>query len=295
MLAINKKVIVSGAEYFTDKDAINALMDASVPVDLDKAIKEHQTIVEAFKTAGIEVIKVDAPKDCQDGIYTANWALVRNGKAVMSRLPNTRKPEEDYALKVLTDLGLEVITLPKEIRAFSGQGDALICDDTLFCQSPYRTVEEAHSELKSLLGFKNVLSLETKPSRWFKYGPRKINRVTGWPDSPTYDIDLAIAILRPKTDSSPALIAYCPEVFEPKSRKQIEALKGFEKIMVTKNEALKSFATNLVSTGETVILNSNAPLFKAELIKRGFKVIELDLPELKKGGGSIRCSSLTIS
>jgi len=294
MLLINKKVLVSGADYFTDKDAINAQMNSSIPVDLDKAIKEHQSIVEAFKTAGIEVIQVKPPANCQDGIYTANWALVRNGRAVMSRLPNKRKPEESYALKTLYDHGLAVIELPKEIESFSGQGDAIACDDTLFCQSPYRTSIEAHSQVKNLLGFKNVLSLRTNPKRWFGFGPKKINRITKWPDSLTYDIDLAIAVLRPKTDSSPALIAYCPEVFEPESQKQLEELEGFEKIIVTKKEALKSFATNLVSTGETVILNSNAPLFKAELASRGFKVIELDLPELKKGGGSIRCSSLTI-
>jgi N-dimethylarginine dimethylaminohydrolase len=75
----------------------------------------------------------------------------------------------------------------------------------------------------------------------------------------------------------------------------LKELEGFEKIIVTKDEALKAFATNLVSTGETVILNSGAPKLKSELLKRDFKVIELALPELKKGGGSIRCSSLAIS
>ncbi len=295
MLLINKKVLVSGADYFTDKDAINALMDSSISVDLEKAILEHQAIVEAFKKAGIEVIKVDPPKDCQDGIYTANWALVRNGKAVMSRLPNTRKPEEAYARKVLENIGLEIIELPTEIRAFSGQGDALSCDDTLFCQSPYRSSKSAHLLVKDILGFKNVLSLQTKPSRWFNFGPKKLNKITRWPDSPTYDIDLAVAILRPKTSTSPALIAYCPDVFKASSRKMLKELEGFEKIIVTKDEALKAFATNLVSTGETVILNSGAPKLKSELLKRDFKVIELALPELKKGGGSIRCSSLAIS
>lgn len=294
MLLLNKKLLVSGADYFTSDQAINALMH-DPKVDHIKAIKEHSTIIAAFKKAGIEVIKVDPPKSCQDGIYTANWALVRNGRAIMSRLPNTRKPEEKYAIECLKKLGIETYTLPKDIRAFSGQGDALICDDYVFTQSPYRTSKEAHEFIKNYLHVKLIISLHTKPLRWFKYGPSKKNKITKWPDSPTYDIDLAIAILRPKTEKSKALIAYCPEVFDRRSNRIIKSLKDFDKIIVSKDEAMNHFALNLVSTGETVIINSGTKLFHENLIKYGFKVIELDLPELKKGGGSIRCCSLDIS
>lgn len=293
MLLINKKVFVSNAEYFTDKDAINALMDSSILVDHDKAQEEHALILKAFESAGIDVHKVGSPKDCQDGIYIANWGLIRGSKVVPSKLPNKRKPEEAYARKVFQDNGLEILELPPEITAFSGQGDSLACDDVLFCQSPYRTSLEAHEIVKKLLGFNQVLSLRTKPQRWFGFGPAKTNKLTGWPDSQTYDLDLALAVLRPKTDSSLPLIAYCPAVFNRHSLKQIESLKNFDKITISKKEALTAFAANLVSTGETAIIGAGAPLFKAELVKHGLKVIELDLPELKKGGGSIRCCSLT--
>lgn len=294
MLVINKKLLVSGADYFTSDQAINALMN-DPKVDHLRAIEEHRSIVEAFKEAHIEVIKVRPPKDCQDGIYTANWALVKDGKAIMSRLPNTRKPEEKYALEILKKLGLKTFVLPDNIRAFSGQGDALICDDYVFTQSPYRTSKEAHKYISEVLHVKSVISLHTKPLRWFKFGPAKNNKITKWPDSPTYDIDLAIAILRPKTENKKALIAYCPDVFDRKSNRILESLNDFDKIIVSKEEAMNHFALNLVSTGETVIINSGTKQFNENLMKHGFKVIELDLPELKKGGGSIRCSSLDLS
>ena len=294
MLVINKKLLVSGADYFTSDQAINALMN-DPKVDHSRAIEEHRTIVEAFKEARIEVIKVRPPKDCQDGIYTANWALVKDGKAIMSRLPNTRKPEEKYALETLKKLGLKTFVLPDNIRAFSGQGDALICDDYVFTQSPYRTSKEAHKYISEVLHVKSVISLHTKPLRWFKFGPAKNNKITKWPDSPTYDIDLAIAILRSKTENKKALIAYCPDVFDRKSNRILKSLNDFDKIIVSKEEAMNHFALNLVSTGETVIINSGTKQFNENLMKHGFKVIELDLPELKKGGGSIRCSSLDLS
>ncbi|MBP5204749.1 amidinotransferase, partial [Candidatus Saccharibacteria bacterium] len=90
---INQKLLVSGADYFADTYEINPYY-TSKGIDVEKAKKEHALILDCFKEAGIELIKVDPPKDCQDGVYTANWALVKDGVAVMARLPEARKAEE---------------------------------------------------------------------------------------------------------------------------------------------------------------------------------------------------------
>lgn len=285
---------MSGARYFGDDDAINDLMDSAVPVDVDKAVVEHNLIRETLQNTGVNVKQVPSPANCQDGVYTANWALVRNGKALMARLPNTRRPEEAFALQAVKDLGLEPLTLPDNVERFSGQGDALACGDIVFTQSPYRTTAAAHQYLEEWLGFKEVIALQTKPARWFGLGPAKNNKITGWPDSPTYDIDLAIAILKWPTETKKGLIAYCPEVFKRSSRKFLAAYEGVDKIAVSRHEALGFFALNLLSTGETVIMNSGAPVFQATLEAHGLKTTALDLPELRKGGGSIRCSTLTL-
>ena len=291
---MNKVVLMSGAEYFDDGDAINAHMDASVPVDIIKAISEHDLIKSALEEAGVKVIKVDAPPNCQDGVYTANWALVRNGKAAMARLPNTRKPEEEFALKYLRSQGLETLILATDVARFSGQGDSLPCGDTVFVHSPYRTTLNAHKYVQDWLGFKEMIELQTKPSRYLRFGPAKTNKVTGLPDSPTYDIDLALAVLKWPTSDKKGLIAYCPDVFKRSSRKKLENYKGVDKILVSKKECLEVFALNLLSTGETVIMNSGAPEFQAQLEAHGLKTVSLELPELKKGGGSIRCTTLTL-
>lgn len=287
-------LLMSGAEHFDDGKAINDLMDSSVPVDLQKAIEEHGRIKQALESAGIKVEQVTAPPDCQDGVYTANWALVRGGKAVMSRLPNSRQPEEAYALQTIRNLGLEPLILPSEVDRFSGQGDALPCGDTLFVQSPYRTTLNAHKHLKEMLGFREVISLQTKPARWFAFGPAKKNKITGLPDSPTYDVDLALAIIKPPAEGRKGLIAYCPAVFKRHSRHLLRNYQALDKIEVSRQEAMSAYALNLVSNGETVIMNSGAPEFQAALQAHGLKTITLDLPELKKGGGSIRCSTLTL-
>ncbi len=292
MPLINQQVLMSGAEYFSDQFAINAYMDSSVTVNLEKAQAEHQSIRRALEAAGIKVVKVDAPAGCQDGVYTANWALVRGNKAVMSSLPNKRKEEEAYARQVLRDLGKETFTVPEGLR-FSGQGDALPCGNYLLAGSVYRTDAAVHSFLAETLGFE-VISLQTKPlRRLFGRGWRVTNKTTGWPDSYYYDIDLALAIIQAPDGEKPGLIAWCPEAFMKESVKKIRALP-VDKIEVSLKEAKKAFACNLVSTGEAVVMSAFAPHFKAELEKRGFKTFTPEVRELGKGGGYIRCTTLSL-
>lgn len=277
---------MSGADHFDDGFAINAHMDDQVPVDLDRAMREHSEIKHCFEQAGIEVVKVDAPANCQDGVYTANWGLVRGNKVVMSNLPNKREAEEPYADKVLRELGKEVVKLPKEFH-FSGQGDALPCGNYLFVGTSYRTSAETHPLLARELGFE-VIGLQTIP-QLDDNGEPVTNPITGWPDSFFYDIDLAIAVI------SPELVAWCPEAFLPKSQDRIRSIKDLQKIEVSLDEAMHGFACNLVSTGESVIMSDHAPQLRQKLEARGLKVYTPQVTELLKGGGFIRCTSLTLS
>ena len=92
MSYFNNKVLMSDANNFSTEQQINPYYNQST-LDLEKAINEHSTIQAMFMQAGIEVIKVPSPVDSQDGVYTANWALVRGDKAVLARLPDARKAE----------------------------------------------------------------------------------------------------------------------------------------------------------------------------------------------------------
>ena len=281
MSKINQKVLMSGADFFSVEE-LNPYEHKDMQPDLERAKFEHAELQSAFIQAGIEVIKVEAPAHCQDGIYTANWGLCWRGKAVLSSLPNMRQAEEPYARQVISSLGYEVID---PIGRFSGQGDSLSCGDYLFVGSRYRTDVQMHRFLEEVYGCK-VIGVETIPATDVN-GQPITNRVTGWPDSYFYDLDLALAVL------SPELIAWCPEAFSSNSRKEIENL-ALDKIVVSLEEAKEGFACNLVSTGEEIIMSNRAPQLKAALEARNFKVITPNIHELIKGGGYIRCCSLTL-
>jgi N-dimethylarginine dimethylaminohydrolase len=261
-------------------------MDDKIPVDVALAIQEYAEIARCFEQAGMQVTKVEAPSGCQDGVYTANWALIAGNKAIMANLPNIRQAEEPYARKVLEDLGYQTVKLPSEVR-FSGQGDALPCGKYLFVGTSYRTSASAHPLLARETGLE-VIGVQTIPKRDDNDSP-VINSVTGWPDSFFYDLDLALAVIRPD------LIAWCPEAFEPESAQRIRNLQDIETIEVSLEEAMHGFACNLVSTGESVVMSNHAPELKKALQDRGLTVYTPEVTELLKGGGFIRCTSLTLS
>ncbi len=291
-LTLNQKVIVSGVDYFNDTAAINPFMDAQVPVDRAVATEEHLAIRHAFEAAGMAVHQVKPPQDCQDGVYTANWGLERNGTVVLARLPNARTGEEAYAQSVFESFGKKVMKVPGDLR-FSGQGDALPCGNYLFCGQTYRSDPEAQAFAAETLGYQRI-QLQTIP-QLDASGTPVINSYSGWPDSFFYDIDLALAILKPPVDGQKGLIAWCPEAFVPESQALLRAFDGVEKIEVSLQEATKAYACNLVSTGETVIMNQGAPELQQAIEAHGLKTVLLSNPELAKGGGSIRCTSVCIS
>lgn len=289
---MNNNLLMSDALNFSAEQAINPYyFDSKTNTAIAQA--EHDEIRGCLIKAGVKVTSVKSPTTSQDGVYTANWALVRGNKAVLASLPEVRKSEEDYAESILKSLGKEVIRVPKGLK-FSGQGDSLPCGDYLFCGMGYRSDELAQKFAADALDYRRI-QLQTVPLLDDDGVPVK-NSVSGWNDSFFYDIDLALSILRQPKDGKPALIAYCKEAFTDESQKILDNLpkEDFETILITEEEATKGFAANLVSTGESVVMSNNAPKLKADLEGRGFTVYTPSITELAKGGGYIRCTSLCI-
>lgn len=295
-MPINQTLLMSDARNFSTHQAINPhYFDSEASATV--AQSEHESIRKAFADNGITIIDVPSPKDSQDGVYTANWALVRGDIAILARLPNVRKAEEEHARKILTDLGKTVIDVPGEYR-FSGQGDALACGDYLFCGVGYRSDIEAQQFAAETLGYQRI-QLRTIP-QLNETGEPVINSISGWPDSFFYDIDLALSILKEPTETSKGLIAYCPEAFDQESQKILANISNstnntIDAITIPLEEAEYAFAANLVSTGSHVIMSGNAPVFSKKITDAGLTIISPSISELIKGGGYIRCTSLALS
>lgn len=261
---MNTHLLVSDAEYFRVDYEINPYMDTSVQPDSAIATAEHKAIVDAHRSVGRVVEHMPSEPECPDMVYVANAALVRGSRAVLGNPPTARKPEMPHHRRWLEQRNLEVLEAP---YTFSGQGDALPCGGLLLAGHGWRTDPRMHAFLGRHLDYE-VVSLRTVDARW-------------------YDIDLAVAVL-----DAAHTIAYCPDALDEPSRHRIRNL-GLDLIEVSAVEAGR-FALNLVSDGRNVTMTNGAPLFAATLRARGFRVCELDTTELAKGGGGVRCTSLTL-
>jgi len=284
MNTINNKVLMSGVDYFSVEE-LNPYSSADNQPQPETAKIEYESLKAVFNNAGIEIVNTPSPEKCQDGVYTANWALCLGGLALMANLPKMRTQESRYAEKALKNLGYDIKYLPSDIR-FSGQGDALVCGDYIFAGYGYRTDLAAHEYIKKEF-HGEVVSLKTVPALGSNNEPI-VNKITGWEDSFFYDIDLAVSVI--KED----LIAWCPDAFTAESQKRMRSVP-IDKIEVSLEEAIGGFACNLLSTGETVIMSDKAPELKNSIEKQGLKTVTPLMNELSKGGGYIRCTTLTLS
>ncbi|MGW4523074.1 dimethylarginine dimethylaminohydrolase family protein [Amycolatopsis sp. NPDC004378] len=258
----HQRLLMCSARYFRIEYEINPYMHVGVQPDVDAAIAEHENIVEAHLAAGRKIEFVDADPACPDMTYTANAAVVRGDRAVLATLPPERAAETPHHRAWLESHGFEVESTR---YAFSGQGDALACGPLLLAAHGQRTDIRAFRTLARL--DYEIVPLRTTSAQW-------------------YDLDLAVAVI------APSVLAYNPAALDAPSLRTLRGL-GVELIDVAPAEAA-AFALNLISDGHTVTMTSGAPRLAADLRSLGLTVTELDTTELRKGGGGIRCTALTL-
>lgn len=271
---------------------INAHEDIHHGPNRTAAIKQFIGIQAAIRAAGIQITQIPSPAGCQDGVYTANWAATHNGRALLSRLPNARQAEEPYAEEQLTKLGFEV---RRPAGIFSGQGDCLLFNDhEVILGHGYRThLTPSLLENLNWLGVTPTI-IQTKPQRALGFLWKRRNRVSGLYDSYYYDIDLAVAVIAPN------VLAVCLDALTHEGRTAIRGLETRRSnpvtiIPITLAEARYAFASNLVSTGEHIVMAEGAPLLQAELEHRGYTVTTAPNDQFRLTGGGIRCVTLTLN
>jgi N-dimethylarginine dimethylaminohydrolase len=98
-----------------------------------------------------------------------------------------------------------------------------------------------------------------------------------------YHLDLAFCPL----DDRRAMVA--PGAFDSASAQALLDLVP-EPLVLTDDEALTTFCANSIVVGRTVVMPAGSPeRVVAQLRAWDFDVVEVDLSEFHKGGGSIRC------
>jgi N-dimethylarginine dimethylaminohydrolase len=102
-----------------------------------------------------------------------------------------------------------------------------------------------------------------------------------------YHLDTALAVLDSDT------VMYYPPAFSPGSRRVLAEL--YPGAIIASDDDARVFGLNAVSDGRHVVLPEAATGLTCQLRERGFEPIGIDMSELIKAGGSVKCCTLELT
>jgi N-dimethylarginine dimethylaminohydrolase len=256
--------VMTPPQFFAVDYAINPWMDTTNPVDRGVALTQWQRLHDIYLKLGHTVDLVDPVPGLPDMVYAANGGLILDGTAAVARFKYAQRQQESVAYaEWLTTHGYQ----PRHTRHVNeGQGDLLPVGEMILAGTGFRTDPRAHVEIAEIFE-RRVVSLELVDPRF-------------------YHLDTALTVLDDTT------IAYYPPAFSYVSRAHLATL--FPDAVVVDSADAYAFGLNAVSDGRHVVHPVAAVGFAEQLADAGFEPIGIDLSELLKGGGSVKCCTLEV-
>ncbi|MGH3682823.1 MAG: dimethylargininase [Natronosporangium sp.] len=253
--------------YFEVSYSINAWMDPDQPVDRDRALAQWQRLVDAFLARSHKVDVVDPVPGLPDMVFAANAATVAAGRVLAARFRNReRAPEVPAYLEWFRGHGYPAARPAATVN--EGEGDHLVTRERILAGRGFRSAPDAYLEV----------------GRFFDRPVVVLNLV----DPRFYHLDTAMAVL----DDRVGEIMYYPAAFSAGSQAVLSRLYP-DAIRASEADAVV-LGLNAVSDGRHVLLPAAAAGLAAQLAERGFAPVGLDLSELLKSGGGIKCCTLEL-
>ncbi len=259
-----RRYLMCRPEHFDVTYRINPWMDPAVPVDVPRAVEQWEALVGTYEDLGHEVQLLDPVPGFPDLVFTANGGLVLGGVVYGAWFQHEeRRGEEELHAAWFRANGYRWVA-PGERN--EGEGDFLVVGDVILAGSGLRTSPASHDEVRRCFG-RAVVSLELVDPRY-------------------YHLDTALAVLDDET------IAYFPEAFAPAAQ---EALKArFPDAILASADDAAVLGLNATSDGTNVVLSAQATDLMDQLQDRGYHPVGVDLSEIRKAGGSVKCCTLQL-
>jgi N-dimethylarginine dimethylaminohydrolase len=265
-----RRYVVVRPDHFRIDYTINPYMDPASQPDPQRAMAQWVGLVSTIEGLGAAVEVVPQRPDAPDMVYAMNLGLGvlhpdGAGHVVMSHMRYAeRRVESGPAQAWFERSGRSTSYVGRDgVGAHLEAGDVFAWGDSLVAAFGPRTEELALKHLATDLGVRVRGLRITHPAM--------------------YHLDLAFCPL----DDRRAMVA--PGAFDAPSAEALLALVP-EPLVLTDEEALTTFCANSIVIGHTVVMPAGSPpRVRSALVDRGFEVVEVDVSEFHKGGGSVRC------
>lgn len=256
--------------YFSVTYAINPWMNPNVPVNHELAEIQWDVLRHTYMGLGHTVDLIDPEPDLPDMVFAANGGLVAGGRAYSAKFRYEQRQAESQAYR--NWLKRAEIAAVEPIETNEGEGDFLTLGSMVLGGSGFRTSIAAHIEAADAID-RPVVSLELVDARF-------------------YHLDTCLAVLDDGNGPAPAEIAYYPAAFSRHSQRTLRDL--FPNAIICSEADALVLGLNAVSDGHNVVLPAAAVAFGEQLRGRGYNPVPVNLGELLKAGGSVKCCTLEL-
>jgi N-dimethylarginine dimethylaminohydrolase len=261
-----KRVILCQPQYMTIRDVINETQKhfKNEGIHIERALEQHGEFVKTLKDHGVEVILLPYHKKYPEQVFTRDIGFTLGQTIFVAKMAtDIRVGEEDVLKQWLEDEEISYFNLAEEL--IEG-GDVIIDQETIYVGLSNRTDLKAAEQLQRLLNQFTIIPIPFKE----KY----------------LHLDCVFNVISPEV----ALIY--PNAL---TKEDIDLFSSRYDLIEVSEEEQFQLGTNVLNIGNKQILS--LPVNKnvnTQLRNRGFEVIEVDITEIIKSGGSFRCCTLPI-
>ncbi|MFD8996757.1 dimethylargininase [Streptomyces abikoensis] len=257
-----RRYLMCPPTYYRVTYSINPWMDPGKPVDLQLALAQWEELRDRYRALGHTVDELAPRPGLPDMVFAANGATVVDGRVLGARFAHPERWAEAAAHREwFRAHGYEAVREPEHIN--EGEGDFAVTATWLLAGRGFRSSPLSHPEAQEFFG-RPVIGLDLVDPRY-------------------YHLDTALCVLDDAADE----VMYYPGAFSAASRAVLERL--FPDALIATEEDASALGLNAVSDGKHVLLPQAAVGLFDPLRARGYEPIGMDLGELLKGGGSVKC------
>ncbi|MGP3947262.1 dimethylargininase [Streptomyces sp. 7N604] len=260
-----RRYLMCPPAHFKVTYSINPWMDPSKPVDLALALTQWEDLRDRYRALGHTVEVLEPRPDLPDMVYAANGATVVDGRVLGARFAHPQRAAEAAIHREwFRAQGFTEIREPEHVN--EGEGDFAVTGSWLLAGRGFRSSPLSHPEAQEFFG-RPVIGLDLVDPRY-------------------YHLDTALCALGGDD------VMYYPAAFSPGSRAVLARL--FPDAIIATDRDAAALGLNAVSDGLHVLLPQAAVGLFDQLRERGYEPIGIDLSELLKGGGSVKCCTMEL-
>jgi N-dimethylarginine dimethylaminohydrolase len=232
-------------------------------------------LTEVLRGLGAELEMVPPVEGLPDLVFTANAAVVLDGKALVASFRHPQRQGETAiyrrAFEKLKDRGVlqEVHDMPDGM-VLEGAGDCVWdpVRDRFWLGYGQRSDKDAAVVVRDLFGF------EVVPLRLI--------------DPRFYHMDTCLC---PLTGGE---VLYYPNAFDAEGQALIRDHFGADKLIAAPEQDACGFAVNAVNIGRDIVLATVTDTLRGQLEERGYRLHETPISDFNLSGGSAFCLTLKL-